>query len=159
LHKAAVALKIPVYIHRPTGLPKATSGDNATERAVVTDELLKIAGKLGTRPSFDTVKGTVDVVPVHDVVQAIHRSAYFSIGASLHGKNGGLVEILHHEAVLRVSVDEFAALMQEQKGLSSLPSVPILEWFGQAKKAGFSFFMAAQDLSMGTAGAELVSRR
>ena len=92
----------------------------------MTDELLKIAGKLGTRPSFDTVKGTVDVVPVHDVVQAIHRSAYFSIGADLHGKNGGLVEILHHEAVLR---------------------------------AGFSFFMAAQDLSMGTAGAELVSRR
>ena len=159
LHKAAVALNIPVYIHRPTGLPKATSGDNATEHAVLTDELLKIAGKLGTRPSFDTVKGTVDVVPVHDVVQAIHRSAYFSIGADLHGKNGGLVEILHHEAVLRVSVDEFAALMQEQKGLSSLPSVPILEWFGQTKKAGFSFFMAAQDLSMGTAGAELVSRR
>jgi hybrid polyketide synthase/nonribosomal peptide synthetase ACE1 len=67
--------------------------------------------------------------------------------------------VLNHEATLRVFVEDFAAHLRKDEDLSNLPSIPILEWFGLAKKAGFSYLITAQDLVMGVGDRELRSRR
>ncbi|KAF2175886.1 polyketide synthase PksB [Zopfia rhizophila CBS 207.26] len=158
LRRAAAALDIPVYIHRPVGIPRSGSGKAAVQADVV-GELMSIAGKLGTRPSFDGVKGTVDVVPVDRVVQAVHRAVNSSTGAARHDNDGNSVRILRHEAALRVSVEDFATHLRGDDHLRDLPSLPILEWFGKAKKAGFGYFMTAQNLVMGPVDGKLISRR
>ncbi|KND87975.1 Nonribosomal peptide synthetase 14 [Tolypocladium ophioglossoides CBS 100239] len=159
LKRAAAALNMPVYIHRPVGASGAEPEDAAGQAAVL-EELTSIAIKLGLRPSFDRVRGSVDVVPVGRVVQTIGHSVTSSTALETpNDEDGSLVQILRHEAALRVFVDDFATHVHESDHLRSLPSLPILEWFGKAKKAGFGYFMAAQDLVMASTDGQLASRR
>jgi hybrid polyketide synthase/nonribosomal peptide synthetase ACE1 len=158
LRRATAALNIPISIHRPIGVPESTS-ENATLRSDVICQLLSITGELGTRPSFNGVKGTVDVVPVHDIAQALHQAIYSSFVKNAIGQDANSVRVLEHAGALRVSVEDFAIHLQADIKLRDLPSLPILDWFGKAKKAGFTYFMSAQNLVMGPAGGELISRR
>lgn len=158
LRNAASALDMPVYIHRPVGITTSNTTDTAVQDAVI-GELMSIVHRLGVQPSCDSVKGSVDVVPVDRVVQAVHKAVTSSTRATWHDSDGGSVQMLHHEAVLRVHVEDLAMHLRSDHHSRELPSVPILDWFGNAKKAGFGYFMTAQDLVMGSADEELISRR
>ncbi|KAH6867729.1 hypothetical protein B0T10DRAFT_596949 [Thelonectria olida] len=156
LRGAAEAIHMPVYIHRPVAAG-ASSEDEASRLSII-NELTGIVNTLGVRPCFDGVRGSVDVVPVDRIVKDIHEVAVNSIGEPKTG-TGESCHILQHEALQKVFVEDFAAVLGRDQDLGKLPSVPILEWFGRAKKTGFSYFMAAQDLIMGSSEGELVSRR
>ncbi|RFN48899.1 putative polyketide synthase [Fusarium flagelliforme] len=132
--------------------PPADGGDgyqSEEERISIVNELMQIVKLFGYRPSFDGVGGFVDVVPVNEVVEAIHETA-------LNSQTGEGLCILEHKAHQRAYVKSFAAVVESEDGLSKLPCIPILEWFGRAKKAGFSYFLASQDLILGS---QLFSRR
>lgn len=95
----------------------------------------------------------MDVLPIGDIVMAIQDSV-LSSSAGGEGYN-----IVQHEAHQRAFVEDFAAVVRADDTLNKLPSISILDWFGKAKKAGFSYFLASQDLIMGSGEGHLVSRR
>ncbi|KAF4454157.1 putative polyketide synthase [Fusarium austroafricanum] len=151
LRHAASAIRLPVYTHRPVA--GDTSEDDKTS---IVEELVSIVKSLGVQPSFAGVRGSVDVMPVDLIVKGIHDVVVHSISGSEIGQG---FHVLQHEAHQRAFVDDFAAVVQQDDTLRGLPGIPILEWFGRAKKAGFTYFLASQDLVMGSSQGELVSRR
>ncbi|KAF5675209.1 polyketide synthase [Fusarium circinatum] len=150
LRNAAGSIGLPVYAHRPTA---RSTLQTKTDQASIVNELFNIVKSLGVRPSFDGVTGSVDVLPISDIVKAIQDSV-LSSSAGGQGYN-----IVQHEAHQRAFVEDFAAVVRADDSLNSLPSISILDWFGKAKKAGFSYFLASQNLVMGSGDGHLVSRR
>ncbi|KAM0228605.1 hypothetical protein ACHAPO_010577 [Fusarium lateritium] len=146
LKQAADSIGLPIFSHRPV---ECESVQQSEEDMSIVNELMQIVKSLGCRPSFDGVGGFVDVMPVSEVVEAIHEAA-------LNSQTGKGLCILEHKAHQRAYVESFATVVESDDNLSKLPSIPILEWFGKAKKAGFSYFLAAQDLVLGS---QLFSRR
>lgn len=165
LKQAASTLHIPAHIHRPLGVPsgsrsKSTGSDSAYQTRVI-NQLTAICNQLGARPSFDGVRGTVDVAPIDRIVQDIQIALHSSISSGiLCGDDArNPVHIVQHNADLQLSVEDFAAHVQANNDLRNLPPLQILEWFGRAKKSGFGFFMTAQHLIMGGLDEGLVSVR
>ncbi|KAF5987967.1 putative polyketide synthase [Fusarium bulbicola] len=150
LRNAAGSIGLPVYAHRPT---VSSTLQTKTDQASIVNELFNIVKSLGVRPSFEGVTGSVDVLPIGDIVRAI-QDIVLSSSAGGQGYN-----IVQHEAHQRAFVEDFAAVVRADDSLNSLPSISILDWFGKAKKAGFSYFLASQNLVMGSGDGHLVSRR
>ncbi|EMT72749.1 Lovastatin nonaketide synthase [Fusarium odoratissimum] len=150
LQNAAGSIGLPIYTHRPT---VSSTSQTKTDQASIINELISIVKSLGVRPSFEGVTGSVDVLPIGDIVMAIQDSV-LSSSAGGEGYN-----IVQHEAHQRAFVEDFAAVVRSDDTLNKLPSISILDWFGKAKKAGFSYFLASQDLVMGSGEGHLVSRR
>lgn len=147
MKQAADSTNLPVFSHRPVACKSVQKPEGGSISIV--NELMKIVKLLGCRPSFDGVDGFVDVMPVNEIVEAIHETA-------LNSQTGKGLRILEHKAHQRAYVRSFATVVGSDDGLSKLPCIPILEWFGRAKKAGFSYFLASQDLILGS---QLFSRR
>ncbi|EXK85226.1 hypothetical protein FOQG_10877 [Fusarium oxysporum f. sp. raphani 54005] len=150
LRNATGSIGLPVYTHRPT---VSSTSQTKADQASIINELISIVKSLGVRPSFEGVTGSVDVLPIGDIVMAIQDSV-LSSSAGGEGYN-----IVQHEAHQRAFVEDFAAVVHADDTLNKLPSISILDWFGKAKKAGFSYFLASQDLVMGSGEGHLVSRR
>ncbi|KAF5538673.1 polyketide synthase [Fusarium mexicanum] len=150
LRNAAGSIGLPVYAHRPTA---SSTSQTKTDQASIVNELFNIVKSLGVRPSFEGVTGSVDVLPIGDIVRAIQDIA-LSSSAGGQGYN-----VVQHEAHQRAFVEDFVAVVRADDSLNSLPSISILDWFGKAKKAGFSYFLASQNLVMGEGEGHLVSRR
>ncbi|KAH6980325.1 male sterility protein-domain-containing protein [Fusarium venenatum] len=147
LKQAVNSIGLPVFSHRPVECESVHQSEE--EDMSIVNELMQIVKLLECRPSFDGVGGFVDVMPVSEVVEAIHEAA-------LNSQAGEGLCILEHKAHQRAYVESFATVVESDDSLSKLPSIPILEWFGRAKKAGFSYFLASQDLVLGS---QLFSRR
>ena len=147
LKQAVDSINLPVFSHRPVACESVQQSEE--EDILTLNELIQIVELLGCRPSFDGVGGFVDVMPVNEVVEAIHKTA-------LNSQTEEGFCILEHKAHQRAYVKSFAAVVESDSGLNKLPCIPILEWFGRAKKAGFSYFLASQDLILGS---QLFSRR
>lgn len=150
LRNATGSIDLPVYTHRPT---VSSTSQTKADQASIINELISIVKSLGVRPSFEGVTGSVDVLPIGDIVMTIQDSV-LSSSAGGEGYN-----IVQHEAHQRAFVEDFAAVVRADDTLNKLPSISILDWFGKAKKAGFSYFLASQDLVMGSGEGHLVSRR
>jgi hybrid polyketide synthase / nonribosomal peptide synthetase ACE1 len=151
LRNATGSIGLPVYTHRP--LVSSTPSQANADQASIVNQLVNIVKSLGVQPSFEGVTGSVDVLPVDDIVNTI-QDVVLSSSSGGEGYN-----IVQHEAQQRAFVEDFAAVVRADDSLSKLPSISILEWFGRAKKAGFSYFLASQDLVMGSGQGHLVSRR
>ncbi|KAG5806456.1 hypothetical protein H9Q71_008972 [Fusarium xylarioides] len=150
LRNAAGSIGLPVYAHRPS---VSSTSQTKTDQASIVNELFSIVKSLGVRPSFEGVTGSVDVLPTVDIVDAI-QDAVLDSTAGGEGYN-----IVQHEAHQRAFVEDFAAVVRADNSINKLPSISILDWFGRAKKAGFSYFLASQNLVMGSGEGHLVSRR
>ncbi|OAQ95890.1 hypothetical protein LLEC1_01631 [Akanthomyces lecanii] len=157
LTKISTETKLRVYVHRFVGI----SGENSSgeNRVAVLQDLSRIMRRIGSRPSFEGVTGSVDLLPMGEVVTLISETALANIERQDQPKGSMPLEIVHHSARLRVFVEELSHHVEEDGDIRQLQSLPILDWFGEAKMAGFAYFMAAQDLRMMSGGEELVSRR
>ena len=64
---------------------------------------------------------------------------------------------------MRVGTSALAEHLESDADVRCFPSTPALQWIGEAKKTGFSYFIASQDIAMGSPDkvdtAVLVSRR
>ncbi|RAL11483.1 lovastatin nonaketide synthase [Aspergillus homomorphus CBS 101889] len=169
LHRFAAATGIPVFIHRPEPTPRASdraSTSNTTaDAAVVLDQLVTIAASLRLRPAFDGVTGAIHLRHVDQVVQAIHQSLFHtSAGAGStdldigHSGAASNPRILHHEAIVRIAVEDLQECFDRDDTVRLLPGFPVLDWFGKAKRAGLDYMITSWELVMG-AGREVVSRR
>ncbi|KAJ5710181.1 lovastatin nonaketide synthase [Penicillium malachiteum] len=156
LRKFAEATNIPVYVHRPD--PQAcldtAESDNSSVTAVL-DQLINISVQLGLRPTFHNITGSVHLQPVDPFVQSIHQTLHQSLRADSSQEP---FKILHHEATIRVSTKDFEDRFDQEDSVSSLPGFPCLEWFGKAKRVGFSYVFTSWELVMGS-DSQVVTRR
>lgn len=145
---AANECGIPVTIHRPTKADAANGGMNDAD--VVIEELLNVAREMGARPDFTGVRGKVDLAPVSNIAAAV-------LASILQDDDSHGIDVIEHTATIRADVDDF---VHREAVVAKLPAMPILQWIGEAKKAGFSHMFTAQDLVMTDLdGRSLVSRR
>jgi hybrid polyketide synthase/nonribosomal peptide synthetase ACE1 len=157
LTQAASSMDLSVMIHRPVQAAPDTV-DGASERLGLLDELSRIAVEEGVRPAFDGTQGSVHFVPIANVVEAIFQAVVTSTNPH-SDPTGSDPEILPHKATIQVSVQDFEKLIMEDAQLQSLPQLPVLQWFGRAKKAGLSYLMTSWDLTIGSGQETLSSRR
>lgn len=161
LQRFAAATETPVYIHRPESVAAVRNVTSASsEAAAVLNELTMIAAQMGLRPAFDGVKGSMHVVPVDHVAQTIRRTVHDSTDTRTGHDGDDVFYMLHHKASIRIPVDDFEARLCHDDSVRLLPSFPLLDWFGKAKRAAFGYLITAWELVMSSSsGNEVVSRR
>ncbi|CAG7565352.1 unnamed protein product, partial [Fusarium equiseti] len=89
MKQAADSTNLPVFSHRPVACESVQQSEE--ESISIVNELMQIVKLLGCRPSFDGVDGFVDVMPVNEIVEAIHETA-------LNSQTGEGLCILEHKA-------------------------------------------------------------
>ncbi|KAJ6021109.1 lovastatin nonaketide synthase, partial [Penicillium herquei] len=160
LRKFAEATKIPVYIHRPE--PQAcldTTESDSSSVTPVLDQLINISVQLGLRPTFHNITGSVHLQPVDPFVQSIRQTLHESLGAdSSSDCSQTPFKILHHEATIHVSTKDIEDRFNHDDSVRALPGFPCLEWFGKAKRVGFSYVFTSWELVMGS-DSQVVARR
>ena len=145
---------MPTYIHRPL----AAGGTNSSVPHEVLQELLGLAKKMGTVPSFDGVQGSIDLIPTSGIVGDVLGKLFEEPNAIMQNPL-----FIQHESWMRVGTRALVEQLISDADMRTFPSTPALQWIGEAKKAGFSYFIASQDIAMGSLDgvdtAVLVSRR
>ncbi|KAL5356525.1 hypothetical protein BJX96DRAFT_171691 [Aspergillus floccosus] len=159
LRNAAQAVGLDATVHRPEAARTDSSSYENVRDAV--EELITVAkGKLGTRPDFGRVEGTVHMAPVNDIADRIVANV-----CGVHGEDArspGNISVLRYAGTLRATTADLAIHASKIAGaeeFEALPMMPVLQWFGEAKRAGFGQFVTAQELVMSDGGLRLVSRR
>lgn len=153
LSRAATELGLPVSIHRPLA---TTTECSASPPQQLLDQLSELAKKMQTRPSFDGVQGSIDLVPINTVVEKMCASFTDQVWSQSPRE-------ISHRSEMRIDIRTMVDHMQRDEALGGLKTLPALEWVGRAKKNGFEYFIASQDITMskggGGSGVALVSRR
>jgi hybrid polyketide synthase/nonribosomal peptide synthetase ACE1 len=159
LRRIAAETSIPIYIHRPSGVDGGALG-SSQEREAVTDQLMSIVSSMEIEPEFGGIDGTLDIAPVDDMAESLAQLVLKSIieAAGTEGSDRNLIHEFKHKAALQVYARDFAARLRKEGQHFQFPKMPILEWFGQAKAAGFSYIIAAQELVM-TSGLDTLTTR
>ncbi|PVH70207.1 putative hybrid PKS-NRPS enzyme [Cadophora sp. DSE1049] len=141
LSNAAQQLGSTVYIHRPISY----SGNSSQYTSVdgVLNELSQLAMTMKFRPSFTGLDGHIDMLPVAKLVSDLF-SAIFD------NKAEQSPSIIDHQSTIRVGVKEFIENIEGDEEIQALETMPGLEWIGEAKKNGLSYFIASQDIVMST---------
>lgn len=166
LSRASQELGLKVMVHRPeatkvgvssTGFDSDSDSGNESVRAVA-QELISLAKTMGTRPDFGRVEGTVHMASADEMAGRIVADV---CGAHPGGEVRDLA-IVHHAGNLRATTGDLALHASTMEGAAefeALPAIPLLKWFGEAKRAGFRQFVTAQELVVNEGGLRLVSRR
>lgn len=154
LSNVAYEFALPVYIHRPL----AAVGTDSSVPHEVLQELLGLAKKMGTVPSFDGLQGSIDLIPTSEIVGDVLGKLFEDPDAVMQNPL-----FIHHESWMRVGTGALIEHLKSDADVRCFPSTTALQWIGDAKKTGFSYFIASQDIAMGSLDevdtAVLVSRR
>jgi hybrid polyketide synthase / nonribosomal peptide synthetase ACE1 len=146
LSKAAQELGLNVTVHRPEATKVGSSGSSGSVGAMV-QELISFAKTMGTRPDFGRVEGTVDMAPADDVAGRVVADV---CGAKDEGGRGpSKITVVCHAGKLRATTGDLALHASKMEGAAefeALPTMPVLKWLGEAKRAGFGQFVTAQEL-------------
>ena len=159
LRKVSKAFGIPVSIHRPEMI-RDNQANTPQFIEYLAQESVHYATKIGSRPDFSSVRGTIYMAPVEDVANDIAALVLRTSGNE--SRVPGEVNILPHSATGIVDLEDLAIQVDARADLANfqvLPTLPVLKWFGEAKKAGFGQLIMAQNLVMGDGTQRLVSRR
>jgi hybrid polyketide synthase/nonribosomal peptide synthetase ACE1 len=155
LESASAQFNLPVCIHTPRAAP---AGTEPTYDAEVINAFVTCSRSVGARPGFDGFQGHIDLVETGDFVERL-------MGAVLEGRGlkvtkASLLTRVPYYGVARVDVERSVmAQLRENTEWLSLPTMDPLLWMGEAKKAGFPYVLAAQDITMSSASGQVVSKR
>jgi hybrid polyketide synthase/nonribosomal peptide synthetase ACE1 len=101
-----------------------------------------------------------DIAPVLDIADRIVANVCES--QDEEARSLGNIHVLRYAGTLRATTADLAMHASEMAGAAefeALPMMPVLQWFGEAKRAGFGQFVTAQELVMSDGGLRQVSRR
>jgi len=102
----------------------------------------------------------VDMAPADDVAGRVVADV---CGAKDEGgRDPSKITVVRHAGKLRATTGDLALHAGKMEGAAefeALPTMPVLKWFGEAKRAGFGQFVTAQELVVSEGGLRLVSRR
>ncbi|KAJ5504966.1 hypothetical protein N7463_007840 [Penicillium fimorum] len=154
LRNVAEQFQLPVTLHRPVPVPGF--GPDPSLAVPETDEmvnqLVEVVRNLGIRPAMNELAGWADIIPMHFAVQNI-------CAAIFEQNEKSQLRIVDHPAERRINWGRFIEALTTDAKLSGLPSMPTLLWIGEAKKAGFSYFMPSHRLIVVSDSGDMVSRR
>ena len=151
LSKAAAILGIPSYIHRPLA---ATKWSKSTPWQVL-DEVSAIAMTMRSRPWFEGLHGSIDLIPQEDFVNKMWAALFDDPGSQ------GLQTICHNSE-LRVDLRRLVDHVEQNENLKGFKRMPALEWVGQAKRNGLGYMIASQEVGMSKekgGAVKLISKR
>ncbi|KAI9738829.1 MAG: putative Hybrid PKS-NRPS biosynthetic cluster [Cirrosporium novae-zelandiae] len=153
LENAAKNLGLPVWIHRP--LPVISKQNDLSEP--VLQEFLHFSKVMKTVPASDGWRGHFDFIPVDEIANRVCTTATAQGTMS----SSALVKFVLHKSTIRINNEDIGEYLgkhcTETEGFDSLPGP---KWMGKAKKEGFGYLIAAQELIVnGPEGKEFVSRR
>lgn len=152
--------RTPVYVHRPESfILSGHAADSEAQVGTVLDRFAAIAADIGLRPAFNGITGTIHLCPVNSVVQRICESVFESIKDDCRSDDHGeLFNILNHGSTMRISVNQLEKRFSRDDSLRFMPSFPLLDWMGKAKRAGLEYFITSWELFMDSTNG-VVSRR
>ena len=162
LDALARCTSLPITSHRPTADPTDDSQNDLKCEAVVARDMISISRRLGCRPEFANMSGTIDLARLEDVAASIARSVI-----SQEISRTDSLAVMEHPGSARVTIEGLAAHTEtllrydENRDVEELPKRSVLEWVGEAKKTGmFEWFFTAQDIKMEDGeGNRVVTRR
>ncbi|KAH8726360.1 hypothetical protein GQ44DRAFT_613908 [Phaeosphaeriaceae sp. PMI808] len=150
LKRIARQIAVPITAHRPTQTRFSEKQNDSQCEAAVARDMVLISERLGYRPDFSNLSGTIDLTPLGEVAAAIALSI-----TSRNSSNTGAMTVIDHPGSARVSIGNLAshtnALLQrdENRSVADLPAKSILSWVGEAKRTGlFEWFFTAQEVIM-----------
>ncbi|RDL30421.1 uncharacterized protein BP5553_10299 [Venustampulla echinocandica] len=164
--------------HRPTMVvdgdvtalrEKEEMGEKETEETMAR-RMLALSKHLGVRPDFARLAGTLDVVKVEEVADAVTTAVIEdldSITSEQESETAMKMRIVTHPGKVKLQTEVLGACteelltIEENQKVRALPAVPALHWVGLAKKARlFEWFITAMDLIVtDEEGREIVTRR
>ena len=139
LSNAAKKLKMPVYLHRPL----SAAGLSSSAPPEILAELSRLATQMETRPSFAGLQGYIDLIPTHTIVDDVCATLF-------EDPPQQSPRIVTHQSSIRLDISSFVQHLEKDANLQACKSMPALEWVGVAKQMGFSYFIASQDIAMGS---------
>lgn len=169
LSSAATTFGIPAYIHRPLAATSSTEEESSSTsmpvHAQVLDELSALAKKMRARPSFDGLHGSIDLIPINTFINNLCATIFnkeppaSSPSSQSSPPQLPTATIIPHKGEIRIDMRAFVHHLDHQQQQQqhhseenlqgeAFKTVPALQWVGQAKKNGFSYFIASQDIAM-----------
>ncbi|KAI0403744.1 polyketide synthase PksB [Xylaria palmicola] len=154
LERAALQLNVPVYLHVPQAAPSDT--EPTSDQAVV-GAFLDCSRRVGARPGYDGLSGHIDLLETYGFLDGL-------MDAMFNGKDVGTADPkltrVHYRSAIRADIiRSIVAGLEGNAEWSSLPTMDPLLWMGEAKKAGFPYVLAAQNITMSSGSGQVVSRR
>ena len=164
LDTAARELGLDVTVHRPEATQVSSSSGSVE---AVSQELITLSQAMHARPDFGRVEGTVDMAPVEEVAGRIvaevcDEKTRKDKQRGDRGPGKTDVRVVHHPGRLHATTGDLvrhAAQMDGAEEFATLPGMPVLKWFGEAKRAGFGQLVTAQELVVSEGDTRVVSRR
>ncbi|KAH7062709.1 hypothetical protein BKA63DRAFT_573005 [Paraphoma chrysanthemicola] len=162
LKRVARQAAVPITIHRPTQT-RCSEGTIDTQcEADVADDMILISKRLGYRPDFSNLSGTIDIARLEDIAATIAQSV-----VSRDDSNTASISVIDHPGSQRISIEGLAscfdALLKydENQSIAKMPTKSVLVWVGDAKRATlFKWFFTAQDVTMqDEQGNQVVTKR
>ncbi|KAI2816124.1 hypothetical protein CBS133816_10708 [Aspergillus niger] len=150
LHAATTQLHIPTTIHR--FVPARSSPEESTIPAL--QHFLTFIDSLALKPDFSGTKGHFEMIPVHRAADSLASALIQEPAAD----KSVAPRFVHHECPVRIDIGEMERFMEQERGDTPLPTIPLLKWIGQMKRNGLEYFVTSQVLVMGD-GEGLESRR
>lgn len=152
LETASAKLGLPVYVHTPRAAAPDTP---ATRDAAVIGAFVECARRVGARPGFDGFRGHIDLVETGAFIDRLMSAVFNEEDDAM-----GSVAHVPYYGVERADVERsIVARLSDHAEWQALPAMDPLLWMGEAKKAGFPYVLAAQDITMSSASGQVVSRR
>ena len=165
-------------MHRPmkcADTDVTTLGEEEKEKEEVTEEkmakdMLDLSKRLGVRPSFARLTGSLDLVKVEVVADKVAAAVFEDLNfmsPQQRAESGERMKIIAHPAKVRIQTEKMGACVEtllataEFETVRGLRAVPALHWVGLAKKARlFEWLFTAMDLVVTDGhGSTIVSRR
>ncbi|RAL08959.1 uncharacterized protein BO97DRAFT_397180 [Aspergillus homomorphus CBS 101889] len=156
LHAATTQLHIPTTIHRFVPAPTRESGESTLSAL---QHFLTFIDSLSLKPDFRGTKGHFEMIPVHRAAGSLASVLIQEPGihTAEEDKNSA-PRFVHHECPVRIDIGGMERFMEQERGDTPLPAIPLLKWIGLMKRSGLEYFVTSQVLVMGDGG-ELESRR
>lgn len=162
LRNVARQTTVSITAHRPTQVAQINGQSDSEYEAIVARDMIAISERLGYRPDFTNMGGTIDIARLQDIAAAIAQDVTVPSTSSTAS-----MAVANYPGAARISIEGLAAktgeLLErdENSSVAKLPEKPVLLWTGEAKKTGlFEWLFTAQDIVMQDAdGNRVVTRR
>ncbi|KAJ5085590.1 hypothetical protein N7532_010361 [Penicillium argentinense] len=129
-----------------------SDGFAVPETDEMVNQLVNVVRNLGIRSAMNELAGWADTIPMHFTVEIVRT-------ALLDQDNISALTVVEHPAERRIDWRRFIEALTTDTQLCELPSMPTLLWIGEAKRAGFSYFMPSHRLIVKSDTGDIVSRR
>jgi hybrid polyketide synthase/nonribosomal peptide synthetase ACE1 len=134
---------------------KEEVGEGEIEEKMARD-MLALSKRLGVRPDFARLGGTLDVVKVEEMADAVTAAVIEDLNSKAseqESETAVKMGIVTHPGKVKIQIEVLGAFTEElfttegNEMVRKLPAVPALHWVGLAKKARlFEWFFTAMDL-------------